>query len=142
MKKKSTYGLGTKVCLILVFICGFFMFCNLFMVFDETEEIEGIVEHTYTTSSQNAVFKKTREGVPMCRVVWYDKDGEKVTYGMPDDLGYEVGDSYFLKVDKETNRIPKRSLAEGIVVGIFGLILCTGSVICWRAKFKYRTVNR
>lgn len=41
--------------------------------------------------------------VPMCRVVWYDKNGEEVTYGMPNDKDYEVGDSYFFEVDVETN---------------------------------------
>ncbi len=136
MKKKTTYGFGTKIFLIVLFICGFFMFCNLLMVFEKTEEIEGVVEHTYISRSYNSITKRSSNGVPMCRVVWYDKDGEKVTYGMPNDLGYEVGDFYYLEVDVDTNRIPKRSVGEGIVVGVIGLILCVVSVVGWRIKFK------
>lgn len=136
MKKQSTNGFGTKLFLIVLFICGFFMVCNLFMAFEETEEIEGTVEHTYISRSYNSITKRSSNGVPMCRVVWYDKDGEKVTYGMPNDLGHKVGDSYYLEVDADMNRIPKRSVGEGIVVGIIGLILCTVSIISWRIKFK------
>ena len=29
---------------------------------------------------------------------------KKTTYGMPNDLGYEVGDSYYFEVDVDTNR--------------------------------------
>ncbi len=136
MKKKTTNGFGTKLFLVFLFICGFFMFCNLFMAFEETEEIEGTVEHTYISQSYNSITKRSSNSVPMCRVVWYDKDGEKVTYGMPNDLGYEVGDSYYVEVDVDTNRIPKRSVGEGIVAGIIGLIICAVSVISWRIKFK------
>lgn len=136
MKKKTTNGFGIKLFLIVLFICGSFMFCNLLMVFDETEEIEGIVEHTYISRTYNSITKRSSNGVPMCRVVWYDKDGEKVTCGMPNDLGYEVGNSYYLEVDVDTNRIPKRSVGEGVVAGVIGLILCVVSVISWRIKFK------
>lgn len=136
MKKQSPQGFGTKLFLIFLFVCGFFMLCNLFMAFEETEEIEGTVEHTYISQSYNSITKRSSNGVPMCRVVWYDKDGEKVTYGMPGDLGYEVGDSYYVEVDADTNRIPERSIGEGIVAGIIGLIICAVSVISWRIKFK------
>lgn len=136
MKKQSTNGFGTKLFLMVLFICGFFMFCNLFMAFEETEEIIGTVEHTYISRSYNSITKRSSNGVPMCRVVWYDKDGEKVTYGMPNDLGHKVGDSYYLEVDADMNRIPKRSVGEGIVAGIIGLIVCAVSVISWRIKFK------
>ncbi len=135
MKKKATNGLGTKFILIVVFLAGLFMFCNIFMCFEETEEIEGIVEHTYTGRSYNSVTKHSSKGAPMCRVVWYDKDGEKVIYGMPDDRGYEVGDSYFLEVDVETNRIPKRSVGEGVVAAIIGFLTCASCIIIWRVKF-------
>ncbi len=135
MKRKATNGLGTKLILIVVFLAGLLMFCNIFMCFEETEEIEGIVEHTYTGRSYNSVTKHSSKGAPMCRVVWYDKDGEKVTYGMPDDRGYEVGDSYFLEVDVETNRIPKRSVGEGVVAAIIGFLTCASCIIIWRVKF-------
>ena len=71
----------------------------------------------------------------MCRVVWYDKEGEKVSYGMPNDKNYEVGDSYFFEVDVETNRIPKRSVGEGVAALIIGLIMCVTCIIIWRVKF-------
>lgn len=135
MKKKATNGLGTKLVLAVIFIAGLFMFCNIFMCFEETEEIEGVVEHTYVSRSYNGVTKHSSEGVPMCRVGWYDKEGEKVTYGMPDDKGYEVGDSYFLEVDAETNRIPKRSVGEGVAAAIIGFLTCTGCIIVWKVKF-------
>lgn len=135
MKKKATNGLGIKFVLIVVFLAGLFMFCNIFMCFEETEEIEGIVEHTYTGRSYNSVTKHSSKGAPMCRVVWYDKEGEKVTYGMPDDKGYEVGDSYFLEVDAETNRIPKRSVGEGVAAAIIGFLTCAGCIIIWKVKF-------
>lgn len=115
MKKQSTNGFGTKLFLIVLFICGFFMFCNLLMAFEETEEIEGTVEHTYISRSYNSITKRSSNGVPMCRVVWYDKDGEKVIYGMPNDLGYEVGDSYYVEVDMDTNRIPERFVGEALL---------------------------
>lgn len=136
MKKKPIYGFGTKLFLTVLFIIGFFMFCNLFMMFEETEEIEGTVEHTYYSRYYNWPLKRSSKGTPMCRVVWYDKDGDKVIYGMPNDAEYEVGDSYYLEVDVDTNRIPKRSLGEGIAATIIGLVLCTVSVIIWRKKFK------
>ena len=135
MKKKATNGLGTKLVLAVIFLAGLFMFCNIFMCFEETEEIEGVVEHTYVSRSYNGVTKHSSEGVPMCRVVWYDKEGEKVTYGMPDDKGYEVGDSYFLEVDIETNRIPKRSVGEGVVAAIIGFLTCASCVVIWKVKF-------
>ena len=135
MKKKTTYGLGTKLVLIVLFLMGLLMVINIVFLFEETEEIEGIVEHTYNSSSYNAVTRTSSKGVPMCRVVWYDKEGEKVTYGMPDDKGYEVGDSYFLEVDADTNRIPKRSAGESVVAVIIGLIICTICIINWKIKF-------
>lgn len=135
MKKKATNGLGMKLVLAVIFLAGLFMFCNIFMCFEETEEIEGVVEHTYVSRSYNGVTKHSSEGVPMCRVVWYDKEGEKVTYGMPDDKGYEVGDSYFLEVDIETNRIPKRSVGEGVVAAIIGFLTCASCVVIWKVKF-------
>ena len=134
MKKKATNGLGMKLVLAVIFLAGLFMFCNIFMCFEETEEIEGVVEHTYVSRSYNGVTKHSSEGVPMCRVVWYDKEGEKVTYGMPDDKGYEVGDSYFLEVDIETNRIPKRSIGEGVVAAIIGFLTCASCVVIWKVK--------
>lgn len=136
MKKKSS-GLLSKIILILVFFMGICMICNVAYVFQETEEIEGVVEHTYMSGAANGV--RAAGGsiaeTPMCRVVWYDKNGEKVIYGMPNDKGYEVGDTYFVQVDVETNRIPKRTVGEGIVSVIIGLIACIGCVFIWRAKF-------
>lgn len=136
MKKKTTYGFGTKLFLIGLFICGLLIGCSFFMAFEETEEIAGTVEHTYYGRYYSTGSRTSRKGAPMCRVVWYDKDGEQVTYGMPNDLGYEVGDTYYLEVDADSNRIPKRSVGEGIVSLVIGLILCTISVISWRLKFK------
>lgn len=145
MKKKLTYGLGTKLILILIFLGGFFMSCNFFMVFEETEEIEGIVEHTYISRAYNGVRPAGGSvgSVPMCRVVWYDKEGERVVYGMPNDKDYEVGDSYFFEVDTETNRIPKRSAGEGVAALIIGLIMCVTSIVIWKIKFgKPKKKNR
>lgn len=140
MRKKVTYGLGTKILLIVIFFCGFFFLCNFFMAFEETEEIEGIVEHTYISEAHEGVRPAggSAGSVPMCRVVWQDKDGEEVTYGMPNDKNYEVGDSYFLEVDAETNRIPKRSVGEGIVALIVGLLVCVTCVVVWVKKFHVR----
>ncbi len=139
MKKKPT-GLGTKITLILLFFAGICMMCSFLMAFEETEIVEGIVEHTYMSGAANTL--QTGGGsiaeVPMCRVVWYDKDGEEVIYGMPNDMDYEVGDSYFLEVDTETNRYPKRSVGEGVVGLIIGVIMCMVSILVWRAKFAKR----
>lgn len=137
MKKKALNGLGIKFVLAFIFICGFFILCNFFMVFEETEEIEGIVEHTYISQSHSGVRPAggSSGSVPMCRVVWYDKDGEQVTYGMPNDRDYEVGDSYFLEVDAETNRIPKSSAGEGVAALLVGLFVCVTCVVIWIKKF-------
>ncbi len=135
MKKKTTYGFGTKLILIVMFICGLLMVINIVFLFEKTEEIEGIVEHTYISRNYNAVTRHSSQGSPMCRVVWYDKDGEKVICGMPNDKGYEVGDSYFIKVDVDRNRIPEHSVGEVIITVIVGLIICVVSVINWRSKF-------
>ena len=140
MKRKKTGGLGTKLILTVIFLMGLCMVFNLAFLFEETEEIEGIVEHTYYGRHYNAVAKTSSKGAPMCRVVWYDKDGEQVIYGMPNDRGYEVGDSYFLEVDTATNRIPKRSASECVVAAIIGLILCIISVLIWISKFS--DINR
>lgn len=143
MKTKST-GLVSKIILILVFFMGLCMMCNIFMVFEETVEIEGIVEHTYMSGAANGA----RAGggsiaeVPMCRVVWYDKEGKKVTYGMPNDKDYEVGDSYFLEVDEDTWRVPKRTTGELIVAPIIGLITCIVCVLIRRKKFGTRKQNK
>lgn len=135
MIKKPSH-IRTKIILILSFFAGFCMMCNIAFAFEETEMIEGIVEHTYTSGAHGGKpAGGTIAETPMCRVVWYDKDGEKVTYGMPNDMGYEVGDSYFLEVDVETNRIPKRSVAECVVAAVIGLIICTVVVILWISKF-------
>lgn len=137
MKKKST-GLFSKILLILVFFVGVLMMYNIAFVFVETERIEGVVEHIYMGKVTNGV--KTAggafSGTPMCRVVWYDKDGEEVVYGMPNDNDYEVGDSYFLEVDVETNRIPKRPVGECVVATSMGLIICIVCVFIWRKKFR------
>ena len=138
MKKKATYGLGTKLILIVLFLMGLLMVVNIAFLFEETEEIEGIVEHTYVGSYYNGVAKINGKGAPMCRVVWYDKEGEKVIYGMPNDAEYEVGDSYFLEVDVDTNRIPKRSVGEVVFAVMIGLIICAVSVIIWKNKFGTR----
>ncbi len=135
MKKKTTYGLGTKLILIVMFIFGFLMVINIVFLFKETEEIEGIVEHTYISRNYNVVTRTSSQGSPMCRVVWYDKDGEKVICGMPNDKGYEVGDSYFIKVDVDSNRIPEHSVGEVIIAVIAGLIICVVCVVNWRSKF-------
>lgn len=135
MKKKTGYGIGTKLILIILFLVGLLLTVNIAFLFEETEEIEGTVEHTYASSSYNTVTRTSRKGAPMCRVVWYDKDGEEVVYGMPNDKGYEVGDSYLLEVDVDTNRIPKRSVGECVVAAIIGLSICTICIINWRCKF-------
>lgn len=129
-------GIITKLILILVFFMGLCMMCNLMFAFEETEMIEGIVEHTYTSKAHNGRRGGLVGSVPMCRVVWYDKDGEQVVYGMPNQDGYEVGDSYYLEVDVETNRIPKRSVGECVVAFVFGLIVCVSCVLIWRNRFK------
>lgn len=134
---KKTYGLGTKLLLTVLFISGLLLVTNIVFLFEETEEIEGIVEHTYTSRHYNAVTKTSSKGALMCRVVWYDKDGEKVIYGMPNDKGYEVGDSYFWEVDADTNRIPKRSVGESVFAVILGFIVCAISIIIWRVKFSF-----
>lgn len=136
MKKKFS-RLGTKIILILFFFIGFCLICNLAFSFGETEEVEGIVEHTYMSGAANGVRAAggTIAETPMCRVVWYDKDGEKVIYGMPNDKDYAVGDSYFVQVDAETNRIPKRTAGEGVVSVIIGLLICIACVFIWRKKF-------
>lgn len=142
MKKKLT-GLGTKIMLILLFFAGICMMSSFLMAFEETELVEGIVEHTYMSGAANGVQPGgSIAEVPMCRVVWYDKDGEEVIYGMPNDMDYEVGDSYFLEVDVETNRYPKRSVGEGVVGLIIGVIMCTVSLLVWRAKFAKRKQKR
>ncbi len=138
MKKKST-GLGSKIVLILVFFAGICMMASFFMAFEETELIEGTVEHTYMSGAANGI----RPGgsiaeVPMCRVVWYDKDGEKVIYGMPNDKDYEVGDSYFFEVDVATHHYPKRSVGEGVAGLIIGIIVCVVCVLIWKNKFGKR----
>lgn len=93
------------------------------------------MEHAYNSKYYNAVAKTSSKGVPMRRVVWYDKEREIVVYGMPNDKAYEVGDSYFLEVDVDTNHIPKRSVGEVIVVVIVGLIICVVCITNWRIKF-------
>lgn len=70
----------------------------------------------------------------MCRVTWYDKDGEKHTNGMPNNNDYEVGDYYIFEVDAETNSHEVKSNGEIIVAFIIGLIMCIVCVIIWRAK--------
>ena len=136
MKRKS-YGLGTKIILVLLFFMGLCMIANLAFVFGETEEVEGVVEHTYMSGATNGTKPANagRSEVPMCRVVWYDKDGVEVVYGMPNDKGYEVGDIYYVQVDAKTNRIPKRSTGEGVVAVTIGVVMCTVSVVIWRKKF-------
>lgn len=135
IKKKATYGFGTKLILIVLFLIGLLLMVNIAFLFEETEEIEGIVEHTYNSRSYNSVAKMSSKGTPMCRVVWYDKEGEEVIYGMPNDKAYEVGDSYFLEVDADTNRIPKHSVGEVVIAVIVGLIICVACIISWRIKF-------
>jgi len=64
MKRKS-YGLGTKIILVLLFFMGLCMIANLAFVFGETEEVEGVV----------AVIM----GVVMCAasiVIWRKKFGK------------------------------------------------------------------
>lgn len=108
MKKKTGYGIGTKLILIIMFLVGLLLTVNIAFLFEETEEIEGTVEHTYVSSSYNTVTRTSRKGALMCRVVWYDKEGEEVVYGMPNDKGYEVGDSYLLyRNRKEITKILK-----------------------------------
>lgn len=144
MKKKRPCSFGTKLILIALFLMGFLLIANIAFLFEETEEIEGIVEHTYVSRSYNAVARRSSKGAPMCRVVWYDKEGEEVIYGMPNNMGYEVGDSYFLEVDADTNRIPKRSVGECVAAAIIGLITCIICIIVWRIKFgspKSKTVK-
>lgn len=136
--KKARYGWGTKIVLAIIFFCGFCILCKFFMIFEESEEIEGTVEHTYISHANNGVRPAggTAGSVPMCSVVWYDKDGDKVTYGMPNDRDYEVGDSYFLEVDAKTNRIPRRSVGEGVASLLIGLGVCITCVIIWIKKFR------
>ena len=138
MKNKSG-AVMTKIVLGIVFLCGIFMMCNIFMMNEETEWMEGTVEHTYMSGAANG----TRVGgsiaeVPMCRVVWYDKDGEKVVYGMPNDRDYEVGDSYFFEADAETNHFPAKKKGEYIVSFIIGIIVCIVAVLIWVCKFGKR----
>ena len=42
MKRKS-YGLGTKIILVLLFFMGLCMIANLAFAFGKTEEVEGVV---------------------------------------------------------------------------------------------------
>ncbi len=135
MKKKTTYEFGIKLILIVMFICGLLMVINIVFLFEETEEIEGIVEHTYISRNYNPFTRTRGPSYPMCRVAWYDKDGEKVIYGMPNDKGYEVGDSYFIKVDADSNRTPERSVGEVIIAVSVGLIMCVACIVIWRSKF-------
>ena len=133
--KKS--GLITKLVLLVFFFVGFCLICNVAIALEETEEIEGIVEKTYTSGAMIGS-KPTTSGiskVPMCRVVWYDKNGEQVVYGMPNDKDYTVGDSYFIKVDSETNRIPQKSMGEAIVAATIGVIIWVGCGMIWHNKF-------
>ncbi len=144
MKKKST-GLVSKIMLILVFFIGICMMCNIFMAFEETEMIEGIVEHTYMSGAANTLSTGggTIAEIPMCRVVWYDKDGEKVIYGMPNrNEEYEVEDTYYFEVDAETNRYPKKSNGEYIVAFILGLIAFIACILIWRKKFGTKKQNK
>lgn len=141
MKKKST-GIVSKLMLVIVFLMGICMMCNIFRMNEETEWMEGTVEHTYMSGAANG----TRPGgsiaeVPMCRVVWYDKDGEKVVYGMPNDRDYEVGDSYFFEVDAETNHFPAKAKGEYIVAFVLGIIICVVVVLIWVIKFGKRKVK-
>lgn len=139
MKKKSG-GWFSKLMLILVFFAGICMMASFFSAFEKTELIEGIVEHTYMSGAANTLKSGggTVAAVPMCRVVWYDKDGEKVIYGMPNDKDYEVGDSYFFEVDVATHHYPKRTVGEGVVGLIIGIITCIVCVLIWRKKFGTR----
>lgn len=111
MKKKSS-GWFAKLVLVLVFLAGLCMMANIAMMSEETEVIEGIVEHTYT-SGAHGKNGGTIASTPMCRVVWYDKDGEKVVYGMPNDREY-------------------------VVAFILGIIMCLIVILIWRCKFGAR----
>lgn len=138
MKKKSG-GFMSKLVLGLIFFCGICMICNIFLMNEETEWMEGVVEHTYMSGAANG----TRPGgsiteVPMCRVVWYDKDGEKVVYGMPNDKDYKVGDAYFFEVDAESNHFPRKKEGEYIVGFVIGMIMCMVVVLIWKFKFGKR----
>lgn len=140
MKKKSS-GKGLKFVLVLVFVLGLCMMCNIFMAFEETELIEGVVEHTYMSGATYKV--RTIAEVPMCRVVWYDKEGEKVVYGMPNrNEEYEVGDTYYVEVDVETNHYPKKTNGEYIIAFILGLTACIVCAVIWRKKFGTREQNK
>ena len=140
MKKKSI-GIGTKIVLLIVFFCGFCMMMNIFRMNEATELIEGTVEHTYIGGATGKRGGKITS-VPMCRVVWYDKDGEKVTYGMPNDKDYEVGDSYFFEADAETNHFPAKKKGEYIAAFIIGIITCIVVVLIWKVKFGKRKVKK
>lgn len=135
--KKNSGGWFTKFILILVFFGGFCMMMNIFSMNEATELVEGTVEHTYTSGATGKRGGRIAS-TPMCRVVWYDKDGEKVTYGMPNDKDYEVGDSYFFEADAETNHFPVKSKGEHIVAFIIGIIMCVAVVLIWRSKFGAR----
>jgi len=140
MKKKSG-GWFTKLILILVFFAGLCMMANIAMMNEETELVEGIVEHTYTGGAHGKNGRRITS-VPMCRVVWYDKDGEKVVYGMPNDRDYEVGDSYFFEADAETNHYPAKAKGEYIVAFVLGIIICVVTVLIWIGKFGKRKVKQ
>ena len=121
----------------MFFFVGFCLICNVAIALEETEEVEGIVEATYTSGAMigNKPTTAGKSKVPMCRVVWYDKNGEQVIYGMSNDKDYTVGDSYYIKVDRETNRIPQKSMAEAIVAAVIGIIIWVVCGKIWHNKF-------
>lgn len=125
---------GRSAALILVFVVGLCMLCNIFFLHEETIEMEGIVEYTYMSGATHK--GRTIAETPMCRVVWYDKEGEKVIYGMPNNKDYEVGDSYFFEVDERTWRRPKKTSGEIILATIVGVAMCMVVIVIWMGTRK------
>lgn len=86
MKRKS-YGLGTKIILVLLFFMGLCMIANLAFVFEETEEVEGVV----------AVIM----GVVMCTasiVIWRKKFGKPKKQASLSEIEQRRREAYDLQI--------------------------------------------
>ena len=85
MKRKS-YGLGTKIILVLLFFMGLCMIANLAFVFGKTEEVEGVV----------AVIM----GVVMCAasiVIWRKKFGKPKRQAILSEIEQRRREAYDLQ---------------------------------------------
>lgn len=110
MKRKS-YGLGTKIILVLLFFMGLCMIANLAFVFGETEEVEGIVEHTYyvqVDAKMHRIPKRSAGegivavimGVVMCAagiVIWRKKFGKPKKQAILSEIEQRRREAYDLQ---------------------------------------------